>query len=118
MRPAWRVLAMRRPGCARGRACAHVKLDSGDGALVDALQANRCAQHYQILIERFNASRQPDAVDEVDFDALSFFARSVHEVVLRMRFCGRHGQVRLGKRMLAAILPMAGERALRKLRLL
>jgi hypothetical protein len=94
MRAARGVLAVRRPPGPRRGTRAGVELDGRNGALVDALQADRRAQHHQILIERLNTPRQANAVDKIDLDALSFFARCVHEVVLRMRFCGCHGQVR------------------------
>ncbi|SIT39875.1 exported hypothetical protein [Paraburkholderia ribeironis] len=102
------VLAMRRASRARRRSRAGVELDRGDRALVDALQADRRAQHHQVLIERLDAPGQANAVDKVDLDALSFFARSVHEVVLRVRFCGSHGQFRLEIRWFAPILPCVG----------
>jgi hypothetical protein len=82
---------MSRTRSPRARACSRIELDGRNGALVDALQPDGRAQHHEILIERLDTSRQTDAVDEIDFDALALFARGVHEVVLRMRFCGvRH----------------------------
>src|SRR6478752_5348194 len=108
VRAARSVLAMRRTARARSRTGSGIELDRRDGALVDALQADGRAQHHQILIERLDAPCQADAIDKVNLKALSFFARSVHEVVLRMRFCGSHGQFRLERRLFAAILPCVG----------
>src|SRR5690349_9117401 len=92
MRPARRMFAMRRARSARTRTRAGIELNGGDGTLVDALQPHGRAQHHQVLIERLDASGQANAIDEINFDALALFARSVHEVVLRVRFCGRHGR--------------------------
>src|SRR5690242_4887607 len=79
------------PRAAWPRAGAGIELDRRNPALGNALQPDGCAQHDEILIERLDASSQTDAVHEIDFDALALFARCVHEVVLRMGFCGiRH----------------------------
>ncbi|KOS89513.1 hypothetical protein DM50_4053 [Burkholderia mallei] len=80
-------------GAARARAAsartgaARVELDRRDGAFIDALQADGRAQHHQILVERLDATRQSNTVDEINFDALAFLARGIDEVVLRMGFC-------------------------------